>query len=96
MGFLAPILWLILAAMVLRSAWIILRSVQGSSVYPVAFSIFWFSFILLLPQMFGSLNAYQNFIVNAYFWLLLGVLFKLPELVAHVHADDSSQHSFSP
>jgi hypothetical protein len=25
--------------------------------------------------------TYQNFVVNAYFWLLVGVLFRLPDLV---------------
>jgi hypothetical protein len=96
MGFLAPLLWLIMAFAILRSAWKALRSVQGSPLYPVAFSIFWFSFILLIPQMAGGLSAYQNYIVNAYFWLLLGILFKVPELAAQVHADDSSQRSFTP
>jgi hypothetical protein len=34
----------------------------------------------------GGLVAYQNFVFNAFFWLLLGVFFRLPGLVARVSA----------
>jgi hypothetical protein len=31
---------------------------------------------------FGGLSAYQNYINNAYLWLLVGILFRLPEIQA--------------
>jgi hypothetical protein len=34
----------------------------------------------LVPLTFGGLQPYQDFILNAYLWLLLGVLFRLPKL----------------
>jgi hypothetical protein len=32
---------------------------------------------------YGGLSAYQNYVNNAYFWLLVGILFRLPELQAN-------------
>jgi hypothetical protein len=39
-----------------------------------------YAFVLLLPMTFVSMNNYQDFILNAYLWLLLGILFRLPNL----------------
>ena len=50
--------------------------------FPVAFSIVWFAFMLLLPMTFGGTSAYQNYINNAFLWLLVGILFRLPEIAA--------------
>ena len=33
------------------------------------------------PFTWGGIVLYQNFVINAYFWLLVGVLFRLPDLV---------------
>jgi hypothetical protein len=46
----------------------------------VALSIVWVGFLLLFPFTYGGLQPYQNFVLNAYFWLLTGVLFRLPAL----------------
>jgi hypothetical protein len=35
---------------------------------------------LFLPMTFTSMSSYQDFVLNAYVWLLLGVLFRLPKL----------------
>lgn len=80
MGILGLILWLLVAAAVVRSAWRIVRQLRGSSWFPLAFMIFWYAFLLLVPMTFQGLAAYQDFILNAYFWLLLGILFRLPKL----------------
>jgi len=42
----------------------------------------WFAFILLFPETFGSMNNYQDYVENAYLWLLVGILFRLPEMIA--------------
>ena len=39
-------------------------------------SILWFAFVLLFPRTFGALNAYLNYLKNALFWLLVGVLLR--------------------
>jgi hypothetical protein len=38
--------------------------------------------MLLVPLTFGGTSAYQNYIDNAFLWLLVGVLFRLPEIAA--------------
>jgi hypothetical protein len=38
--------------------------------------------VLLFPQTYGTLNTYQDYVQNAVLWLLVGILFRLPELVA--------------
>ena len=53
---------------------------RGSPWFPIAFVIFWNAFILLLPVTFTSMAVYQDFVVNAYLWLTLGILFRLPTL----------------
>ncbi|MGA7027586.1 MAG: hypothetical protein WBY24_02980, partial [Candidatus Acidiferrales bacterium] len=45
-------------------------------------SILWYTFLLLYPFTYGGLAPYQNFLDNAYLWLIVGILFKLPQLYA--------------
>ena len=80
MGPLAPILWLIWSGSLLYYAWKIVRHLRGTIYFPVAFSIFWYAFLLLIPFTYGGLSSYQNYVMNAYFWVLIGVLFRLPHL----------------
>jgi hypothetical protein len=40
----------------------------------------WFTFVLLFLDTFGGFQAFENYINNAYLWLLLGILFRLPSL----------------
>ena len=44
--------------------------------------ILWYDYagLLLLPLTFNGLQPYQGFVLNAYLWLLLGILFRLPSL----------------
>jgi hypothetical protein len=58
----------------------VVKKLKGSPWFPVAFIIFLYAFVLLLPITFTSMVTYQDFIVNAYFWLMLGLLFRLPHL----------------
>ena len=80
MGIGGLLLWFVLAAAILISAWRVVRQLKGSPWFPLAFMIFWYAFLLLVPLTFGGLQPYQDFILNAYLWLLLGVLFRLPKL----------------
>jgi hypothetical protein len=65
---------------VLIYAWRVVRALKGSPWFPLAFMIFWYAFLLLLPFTFQGLQAYQDFVWNAYLWLLLGILFRLLKL----------------
>ncbi len=81
-GFLGPILWFVWSGAVLFSSWKVVRHLRGTPLEPLAASIFWFTFILLLPLTYGGIAAFQNFVMNAYLWLLLGILHRLPDLAA--------------
>jgi hypothetical protein len=80
MGILAPILWLLWTGAMLFFAWKVVRQLQRTRFFPIAFAIWWYAFLLLYPITFGSFATYQNYISNAYLWLLVGILFRLPQL----------------
>ena len=73
-------LWLILSFSVCLSAWKVVKRMRGSPLFPLAFVIFWYAFMVLFPLTYNGLNTYQNFVMNAYLWLLIGVLFRLPTM----------------
>lgn len=80
MGILAPILWVLWSSALLWGRWKIARRLRQTSLFPVAFAIVWFAFLLLFPMTFGGTSAYQNYINNAFLWLLVGILYRLPEI----------------
>jgi hypothetical protein len=80
MGIVGLILWLIMSVAILFSAWKVLKKLKGSPWFPLGFVIFWYAFFLLFPATFGGIQPYQDFLLNAYLWLLIGLLFRLPTL----------------
>ena len=80
LGILGLILWFVMSVTVVLCSWRVVKNLRGSPWFPLAFMIFWYAFLLLLPFTFQGIQAYQDFIMNAYLWLLLGVLFRLPKL----------------
>lgn len=76
------VLWLAWTLSFLISAYRILLRVKNTYLFPVALSIFWFAFLLLFPISWTSLGTFQNYIIAAYFWLLVGVFWRLPHLAA--------------
>lgn len=79
-GILGLALWIIVSLAIVRAAWKVTRTLRGSTWFPLAFMIVLYTFVVLIPMTFVSMGAYQDFIVNAYMWLLLGILFRLPKL----------------
>jgi hypothetical protein len=79
-------LWFVMTGAVLISAWKVVRKLRGSPWFPLAFMIFWYAFLLLLPFTFQGMQAYQDFVLNAYLWMLLGILFRLPKLALSAQA----------
>jgi hypothetical protein len=73
-------LWLVMSVAIVIPAWRVVRRLRGSPWFPLGFMIFWYALILLLPFTFLGLQPYQDFILNAYLWLLLGILFRLPTI----------------
>ncbi len=80
MGIGGLILWIVMSAAILFSAWKVVKKLKGSPWFPLGFVIFWYAFFLLIPATFGGIAAYEDFLLNAYFWLLLGLLFRLPTI----------------
>ena len=77
LGILGLFLWIALATAISLSAWKAAKLLKGSPWFPIAFAIFWYAFLLAIPMSYYGFIAYQDFILNAYFWLLLGILFRL-------------------
>ena len=82
MGIIAPLLWIVWTAALLYYSWKVVWPLRQKRFFPIALAIFWFAFLLLYPMTYSGLPSYQNYIDNVYFWLLVGILFRLPELQA--------------
>jgi hypothetical protein len=74
----------------------VVRKLKGSPWFPLGFMIFWYAFLLLLPFTFQGMQAYQDFVLNAYLWLLLGILFRLPKLAQAAQLTHATQVAASP
>ena len=81
MGIGGLVLWIVMSLTILISSWKIVRTLKGSPLFPVGFVILWYAFFLLFLATFGGMQPYEDFLLNAYLWLLLGILFRLPSLV---------------
>jgi len=82
MGIGGLLLWLVMSFAIVFSAWRVVKQVRGSPWFPIAFMIFWYAGLLLFPITYTGMQAYQDYVLNAYLWLLLGILFRLPTLAA--------------
>jgi len=91
MGIGGLILWFIMTFAILFPAWRVIKKLRGSPLFPLAFMIFWYVGLLLLPMTFNGLQPYQDFVLNAYLWLLLGILFRLPTLAPSAQYAPASQ-----
>jgi hypothetical protein len=80
LGIVGLLLWFVMTGAILFCSWRVVRRLRGSPWFPLGFMIFWYVALLLGPFTFVGLQAYQDFLLNAYAWVLLGVLFRLPKL----------------
>jgi hypothetical protein len=81
MGIVAPFLWILWTGALLYYSWKVVRTLRGTRLFPVGLGILWYAFVLLYPFTYATLAIYQNYVCNAYLWLLIGILFRLPELL---------------
>lgn len=81
LGIVAPFLWLLWSGTLLYYCWRVVRTLRGTRFFPIAFAVSWYVFLLLIFLTWGGLSIYQNYINNAYLWILVGVLFRLPDLL---------------
>ena len=80
MGVIGLTLWLVMAFAILFACWRIVKKLRGSPLFPIGFIIFWYAMVLLLPATFAGIQPYEDYLLNAYLWLLLGILFRLPSV----------------
>ena len=64
------------------AAWKVVRKLKQTPLFPIGFAFFWYAVFLILIGTFYGLDAYENYLMNAYLWLMVGVLFRLPYLLA--------------
>jgi hypothetical protein len=80
MGVGGLLLWIVMSTAILFTSWKVLRELKGTPWFPLGFVIFWYAFILLYVATFAGIQGYEDFVLNAYLWLLLGILFRLPHI----------------
>src|SRR5256885_2677155 len=80
MGIVGLCLWITMSIAVVLAGWKVVKSLKGSPFFPLGFMICLYAFLLLIPMTFTGIQSYQDFIMNAYLWLLVGILFRLPKL----------------
>jgi hypothetical protein len=81
MGIGGLILWFVMSFSIVFAAWKVVKKLKGSPWFPMGFVIFWYAFVLFYPSTFAGMQPYEDFLLNAYLWLLLGILFRLPTVV---------------
>jgi hypothetical protein len=86
LGIVAPFLWLLWSGALIYYCWKVVRGLRGTRFFPVALAITWYALLLLVFLTWGGLSIYQNYINNAYLWLLVGVLFRLPDLLQNTRS----------
>jgi len=77
LGIVGLILWILLGIAIAISAWKVTVQLRGKPWFPLAFSICMYAIILTFPMMFTGASPYQDFVLNSYLWLLLGILYRL-------------------
>jgi len=79
-GIIGLALWLIWVSALLWSGWRVVRQLRQTVYFPIGFAIWWYAVVTLVLLLYLGMQTYQNFVNNAYLWLLVGVLFRLPKL----------------
>lgn len=96
MGIVGLLIWIFLGFSIASSAWKIVMQLRGTAWFPVAFVIFWFAFLLFFPLGYTSMAFYQDFLVSAYFWILIGIFYRLPTLKLSAQFSERPADSSSP
>jgi hypothetical protein len=82
LGIAGLILWMAWSVSFTLSAGRTLMTLRQKATFPLALSVVFYCSLLLFPMTWGGLTAFQNYVTNGYFWMLAGLLFRLPGLEA--------------
>jgi hypothetical protein len=77
LGVAGLILWIVLGFSIAKSAWKVVKELRSTPWFPLAFAIWLYAIFLFFPQMFLGFSVYQDYILNSFLWLLLGILYRL-------------------
>jgi hypothetical protein len=80
MGILGLVLWVVWVGVLLWHGWKVVRSLRETIYFPIGFAIWWYAVEGLVLLMYFGMQSYQDYVNNAYLWLLIGVLYRLPKL----------------
>jgi len=80
MGSLGLVFWFVWVLALLWSGWRVVKQLRQTVYFPIGFAIWWYAVVLLILLTYFGIQPYQNFVNNAYLWLLIGVLYRLPKL----------------
>jgi hypothetical protein len=80
MGIGGLILWVLWVSVMLWQGWKVVRKLRETVYFPLGFAIWWNAVVALVLLMYFGMQSYQNYVNNAYLWLLIGVLYRLPKL----------------
>jgi hypothetical protein len=80
LGILGLALWIVWVSALLWSSWQIVRRLRETVYFPIAFAIWWYAVVMLVLLMYFGIQSYENFVNNAFLWLLVGALYRLPLL----------------
>ncbi len=80
MGIFGLLLWFVWVWVLLWQGWKVVRKLRETVYFPLGFAIWWYAVVGLVLLMYFGIQFYQNFVNNAYLWLLTGVLYRLPTL----------------
>jgi hypothetical protein len=92
MGVFGPILWFFWVSVLLWKGWKVVQILRQTVYFPLGFAIWWYAVVDLVLLMYFGMQSYQNFVNNAYLWLLIGVLYKLPKLAQMPQPVPISRH----
>jgi hypothetical protein len=81
-GLFGVALWLAWTVAWTARQWRCVRAARDGPLGAAGMVLFAWIVLLLFVQFFGGLATFQNYLVNAYFWLLSGMIFALPEAAA--------------
>jgi hypothetical protein len=88
-GIVGPFLWMAWSVSLLLAGWKVVRRLKGTPLFPIGFVFFWYAVYLILICTFYALVSYENYLMNAYLWLTVGMLFRLPRLLAEKQRDEN-------
>jgi hypothetical protein len=77
MGIGGLLLWIFLGVCILVSSIKVVLELKGTPWFPLSFVVAFYAAILWFPMMFTGVSAYQDFVLNAMLWLLLGMMYRL-------------------